>query len=64
MTITDLNGFPIEVTDLEKAIEQAEYFKDCEHVPPMPSDRERQKYWGDMYVKLLEAKAKTTDSTH
>lgn len=29
MKITDLKGLSIEVTDLDKAIEQAEYFKDA-----------------------------------
>lgn len=56
MQITDLNGYPIEVTDLDKAIEQTEFFKDCHHVPPVESDKERQAYWGDMYKKLLALK--------
>ncbi|MFT4093240.1 MAG: 3-isopropylmalate dehydratase [Niabella sp.] len=51
-----MNGQPIEVTDLDKAIEQTEYFKDLHHVPPVPSDKERQAYWGDMYGKLIALK--------
>ena len=53
MQITDLNGCEIEVTDLDKAIEHTEFFKDCHHVPPVESDKERQAYWGDMYEKLI-----------
>ncbi|MGK6342486.1 3-isopropylmalate dehydratase [Chryseobacterium sp. DT-3] len=58
MKITDLNGLKITVTDLEKAIEQAELFKDMHHVPPVPSDQDKQKYWTDVYNKLLELKSK------
>lgn len=58
MKITDLNGFEITVTDLDKAIEQAELFKDMHHVPPVPYDKVRQKYWTDIYKKLLELKSK------
>lgn len=58
MKITDLNGLEITVTDLDKAIEQAELFKDMHHVPPVPSDKERQAYWNDIYKKLLELKSK------
>ena len=54
--ITDLNGLRKEVTDLDKAIEQAEYFKDCHHVPPVESDKERQAYWADMHEKLIALK--------
>ncbi|AZA95627.1 3-isopropylmalate dehydratase [Chryseobacterium shandongense] len=56
MQLTDLNGHTIKVTDLDKAIEQIEFFKDCHHVPPVESDKERQAYWGDMYKKLLALK--------
>lgn len=56
MEITDLNGCTIEVTDLDSAIERAEYFKDCEHIPPVPTDKERQAYWLDIYQKLLAIK--------
>ncbi|WP_454045045.1 3-isopropylmalate dehydratase [Chryseobacterium sp. Marseille-Q8038] len=58
MKITDLNGLEITVTDLDKAIEQAELFKDMHHVPPVPSDKERQAYWNDIYKKFLELKSK------
>lgn len=55
MQITDLNGDTITVTDLNKAIEQTEFFKDY-HVPPVESDKDRQVYWDDMYKKLLALK--------
>lgn len=58
MKITDKNGLEITVTDLDKAIQQAELFKDMHHVPPVPSDKERQEYWNDIYKKLLELKSK------
>lgn len=56
MEITDLNGKPIEVTDLDKAIEQAENYKDAQHDPPAECDKKRQAYWTDVYNKLLELK--------
>ena len=58
MKITDLNGLEITVTDLDKAIQQAELFKDMHHVPPVPYDKVRQEYWNDIYKKLLELKSK------
>ena len=54
--ITDLEGCRIEVTDLDKAIKQTDFFKDCHHIPPVESDKERQAYWGDMYEKLTVLK--------
>lgn len=56
MKITDLNGLDIKVTDLEKAIDQADYFKDAHHIPPVDSDKQRQEYWTDIYNKLLMLK--------
>lgn len=56
MKIIDLNGCKIQVTDLDKAIEQAEFFKDAHHIPPVESDQERQAYWGDVYGKLMALK--------
>ncbi len=61
MTITDINGCEITITDLDQAIEKAEYFKNCEHIPPVPSDRERQAYWLDMYNKLIALKNKNNE---
>lgn len=61
--ITDLNGLRKEVTDLDKAIEQAAYFKDAHHVPPVESDKERQAYWRDIYEKLLQLKSKENEQS-
>ena len=62
--VTDLNGCPIkiEATDLDKAIEQADYFKDCHQVPPVPYDIVRQVYWRDMYEKLKAIKEKSNNN--
>lgn len=60
MKVIDLYGKVIEVGDLEKAIEQSEWFKDAHHEPPMKSDRERQAYWSDMHEKLMNIKIHTT----
>ena len=59
MKVKDKNGFQVQITDLNEAIEMAEFFKDCHHTPPQPIDKERQEYWQDMYEKLLKIKAKT-----
>lgn len=63
MKITDLNGCQIEVTDLDEAIEQAYYFKDCHHVPPVPYDIIRQVYWRNIYEKLLKLKSKENEQS-
>ena len=54
--IIDLDGRKKEVTDHDKAIEQAENIKDMHHIPPVESDMERQKYWHDIYEKLIQLK--------
>lgn len=63
MKITDLRGLSIEVTNLDKAIEQTENFKDLHHVPPVESDKERQAYWRDIYQKLLQLKSKENEQS-
>lgn len=57
MKIIDLNGLELQVTDLEKAIEQARDFKNLHHIPPLPSDTNQQEYWKDVYEKLLKLKS-------
>jgi len=57
MKVKDKNGFQIQITDLNQAIEMAEFFKDCQHTPPQPIDKERQEYWQDMYEKLFKIKS-------
>lgn len=56
MKITDLNGFEIEVTDLEGAIEQSELMKEFRHAPPQVQDLQKQAYWLDLYQQLLKLK--------
>ena len=60
MKIKDLHGKSIEITDLEKAIKQAEIFKDYSHEDKSYADFDkRQKaYWTDIYIKLLQIKNK------
>lgn len=57
MTITDLYGKEINVTDLPAAISQAAFMKECSHEPPLPEvDKMLQTYWRDIYEKLLVLK--------
>lgn len=57
MKITDIKGLVLEVTDLDKATEQAKDFKNLHHIPPLPSDTKQQAYWKDIYEKLLKLKS-------
>ncbi|WP_461791395.1 hypothetical protein [Pedobacter sp.] len=56
--LRDLNGFEIEVTDLDGALEQTELMKEFRHDPPKVLDEQRKLYWLDLYNKLLELKGK------
>lgn len=58
MKITDLEGKLIEVTDLDKAIEQAEMFKSFKHegVDYKKLDKKLRRYWRDIYYKLMALK--------
>lgn len=58
MKITDLEGNTMEVTDLEKAIRQAELFKDLQYTDNQfkKLDETLQRYWTDIYEKLLKLK--------
>lgn len=62
MKITDLNGFQIEVTDLDRAIAITADYKEYRHTDESFSDFDaRQKtYWTDMYEKLTAIKKKGT----
>lgn len=55
MKIVDLNGCPIEVTDLEKAIEITAQYKEYRHEDKSYSDFDLRQnvYWTDMYNKLM-----------
>lgn len=56
MKIIDLNGCPIEITDLNEAILIAEDRKDYRHVNNgyEKFDNERNTYWTDVYEKLVK----------
>lgn len=56
MKITDLNGFDIEIDDLQLAIMQAD---DYRHIEPFSPDlvelaAKRRAYWEDVYQKLIQ----------
>ena len=58
MIITDLNGAPIEVTDLDKALAQADSFRDYKHTDNTHKalDKRLKTYWQDLYIKLKQLK--------
>ncbi|MGH1517037.1 hypothetical protein [Chryseobacterium sp. JK1] len=58
MKIKDLHGKSIEVTDLDKAIWQAENFKEYAHEDQsfLSYDKKQKAYWTDIYNKLLQLK--------
>ena len=63
LTFIDLHGMEIQVVDLDDAIRQADSFRGAHHVPPVPSDIDRQAYWSDVYQKLLELKRKEDEQS-
>jgi len=63
MKIRDINGKWIEITDLEKAIEQTGWYKEYQHIPPVESDKERQKYWSDLHEKLVKLKEQQNEQS-
>lgn len=58
MKVTDLNGFEIEIKDLDEAIRQSAGFTAYSHECGKYNDfdKERHAYWSDMLHKLLELK--------
>jgi hypothetical protein len=63
MSITDLEGREITVTDLHAAIKQAKIFKCMAYVEQTPAaiaaTKERQNYWTDFYQKLLQLRSRS-----
>jgi hypothetical protein len=62
MKIIDINGHPIEVTELDKAIKMAKQCKTYQHEDKRFEDLDRRLnvYWTDFHEKLLKLKAKQT----
>ncbi len=58
MNVTDLNGCPIEVTDLDEAIGLSAQYKAYRHEEKSYSDFDKKlrAYWTDMYEKLTAIK--------
>lgn len=58
MKVTDLNGCPIEVTDLDEAIKMTAQYKEYEHINKGFSefDKRQKAYWTDMHDKLSAIK--------
>lgn len=54
-----MNGKPIEITDLDAAIEFAEAFKEYHHEGQgfREMDERLHEYWTDIYNKLLQLKS-------
>jgi len=63
MKIKDLHGKGIEITDLEKAINQAENFKGYSHQDKSFAefDKRQKAYWTDIFEKLLILKKKQNE---
>ncbi|EJG02020.1 hypothetical protein FF52_08429 [Flavobacterium sp. F52] len=64
MNITDLNGCPIEVTNLKEAITMAGQYKEYRHEDTSFSefDKRQKAYWSDMYEKLRAIKKQLDDN--
>ncbi len=56
MKITDLNGFELEIDNLQLAIMQADDYRHYEHINPInqAEDAKRKAYWEDVYQKLIQ----------
>ena len=65
MKVTDLNGCQIEVTNLDEAIQITAEYKEYEHINDGFSelDKRLNRYWTDMYEKLLKLKSKQNEQS-
>ena len=56
LKITDLNGFELEIDDLQLAIMQADDYRHFRHFDHkfQVADERLQHYWTDVYEKLLK----------
>lgn len=64
MKVNDLNGYPIEITDLKEAIKIASRYKEYRHQDKKFSefDKRQNAYWTDIYEKLTAIKEQLTTS--
>lgn len=65
MKIKDLNGFEIEVTDLEEAIKTVERCRTYRHLDKSYQglDETLTAYWTDMYDKLVQLRSERKQFT-
>ncbi|MFD2871951.1 hypothetical protein ACFS5N_05695 [Mucilaginibacter ximonensis] len=56
MKITDINGFDLEIDDLQLAIMQADDYRHMKHLnlEYQALDAKLQAYWDDVYQKLIQ----------
>lgn len=64
MKVTDLNGCPIEVIDLDEAIGITAQYKGYRHEDKRYSDFDKKlrAYWTDMYEKLTAIKERLNNN--
>lgn len=63
MKVTDLNGYPIEVTDLKEAIRITKRYTKYSHEDKSYTDFDKRQtaYWTDMYEKLTAIKERVNN---
>lgn len=63
MKLTDLKGYPIEVTDLNEAIRITKRYTKYRHEDKSYTDFDKRQnvYWTDMYEKLTAIKARVNN---
>lgn len=56
LKIKDLNGFELEIDNLQLAIMQVDDYRYYQHLDPkyQQADEQRQAYWNDIYQKLVQ----------
>jgi len=59
MTIIDNERMTRKLTDLKKAIRQADYYRRMQHNPATDYDKIRKAYWKEIYSKLILLQNKT-----
>ncbi|WP_269225260.1 hypothetical protein [Flavobacterium eburneipallidum] len=64
MKVNDMNGCPIEITNLKEAIKIVRRYKEYRHEEKIFSefDKRQNAYWTDMYEKLTAIKEQLTTS--